>query len=499
MNIEAAYKSAQVFQLEEPTPLVREAPAGKPYPVEALGPLHGVVHAIHDKTQAPIAIAAQSVLSVAALATQDLADTETLHGTAPTSLFFLTIAESGERKSTCDRIAMAPVEEFEQELAQDRDDELIKHQNRRDAWEAERRKILGSGKGAKGKSRLEIEVDLNALGPEPKPPLFASIVSPDPTLEGLTKNLDGLRASLGLFTDEGGSFFGGHAMSSENRLKTVAGLSSFWDGKSVTRWRAGDGVKSYSGRRLSGHIQAQPVVAAEVLSDPVANGQGFLARFLTSQPESAIGTRTREQYDPQSDIEIKAFQKRIAELLRSALPLREGTRNELAPPILNLSAGARAILQSFSKEVELAQARGRELDATRPFASKAAEHAARLAAVLTLFSGVLEVSYQTMADATTLVSFYIDETVRIADTAKVSREALLAEKLRVWLIEKWAETHISVADVSQYGPNNIREAALARKLLRLLASEGWLHPCEGGAIVSGKRRKEAWIVHGRNA
>jgi len=98
---------------EGPQPLVRETPKGQPYPVDALGPLKRVVEAVHDKTQAPIAIAAQSALSVASLAVQGFADVQTLGGYAPCSLFCLTIAQSGERKSGCDKLLMQGVREYE--------------------------------------------------------------------------------------------------------------------------------------------------------------------------------------------------------------------------------------------------------------------------------------------------------------------------------------------------------------------------------------------------
>ena len=84
---------------EGPQPLVRHIARGADYPVEALGDLRRAVEAVRAKTQAPVAIAAQSALSVASLAVQGFADVETLGGYAPLSLFCLTVAESGERKS----------------------------------------------------------------------------------------------------------------------------------------------------------------------------------------------------------------------------------------------------------------------------------------------------------------------------------------------------------------------------------------------------------------
>ena len=84
----------------QPQPLLREIPLGAPYPVHALGPLQSAVEAVQAWTQAPVAIPAQSALAVAALALQGHANVETLGGFRPLTLYCLTIAASGERKSS---------------------------------------------------------------------------------------------------------------------------------------------------------------------------------------------------------------------------------------------------------------------------------------------------------------------------------------------------------------------------------------------------------------
>lgn len=485
-----AHARAETFAPAEPTPLMREIPPGGPYPVHALGPLRAVAEAFHDMTQAPPAIGAQSALGVAALATQGLADAETLHGSAPASLFLLTVAQSGERKSACDRLAMKPVRDFEAELAENREREIDAHRDALDVWRKRREAVLRTA----ADDPITARADLAALGPEPVGPLFASIVSDAPTLEGVTKHMGELRPSLGIFTDEGGAFIGGHGMNPDNRLKTVAGLSALWDGSPVSRWRAQDGVARFTGRRLSLHIMAQPVAAAGLLADPVANGQGFLARFLMAEPPSAIGTRLRVGHAPGSAAALAAFSARVAALLRHPLPLAEGRRNELAPPVLPLSPDARAVLQDFALAVEAAQAKGGEFEGVRPFASKAAEHAARIAAVLTLFENpdAGAVTGETIADAVTLATFYANEAARLSDAATVSAETAEAEKLRRWLLENWGEPFISASDAAQRGP--FKETDRARKALATLQRHGWAEPVVGGAEVLGKRRREAWRI-----
>ena len=99
--------------MEAPQPLVREIAEPEPFPMSALGPLREAAEAARDCTQCPPALAAQSTLAVASLAAQGLHDVETLSGQAVLSMFLMTVAKSGERKSSTDKLLMRPVAAFE--------------------------------------------------------------------------------------------------------------------------------------------------------------------------------------------------------------------------------------------------------------------------------------------------------------------------------------------------------------------------------------------------
>src|SRR5256885_690549 len=57
-------------ELEEPLPLRRPLPEAEPFPIRGLGILRDAAEAIHDLTQAPMAICGQSILAVASLVVQ---------------------------------------------------------------------------------------------------------------------------------------------------------------------------------------------------------------------------------------------------------------------------------------------------------------------------------------------------------------------------------------------------------------------------------------------
>jgi hypothetical protein len=105
----------------EPLPLAAPVSKARPYPIGSLGPvLGGPARSIAEKCQCAPALAGQSVLAVASLAAQRLADIRLPFGqTRPLSLFFVTVAGSGERKSTADNEALIPVRMHEKNLKHD--------------------------------------------------------------------------------------------------------------------------------------------------------------------------------------------------------------------------------------------------------------------------------------------------------------------------------------------------------------------------------------------
>ena len=138
------------FTPEGPQPLVREIAPGAAYPVQSLGPLRAAVEAVQGATQAPVAIPAQSALAVASLAVQAFADVETLGGTRPVSLYALTVARSGERKSACDAPLLTSLRDHEREQAKAQRDAMQSWENAFALWKGEKDRILSAAKKGKG-------------------------------------------------------------------------------------------------------------------------------------------------------------------------------------------------------------------------------------------------------------------------------------------------------------------------------------------------------------
>jgi Protein of unknown function (DUF3987) len=481
------------YKPEGPQPLLRALTAGQCYPVEALGPLRDAVFAVQGITQAPVAIPAASALAVASLAVMAHADVQTLNGTRPLALYALTIAASGERKSSCDAPLMAGLREHERAEAAAQRIDLESWQNTHALWKGDRDRILGEAK--KPGKKADAKLDLEFLGPEPAPPPSADRTVTEPTFEGLTRLFATGQPALGIFSDEGGQFLGGFAMSSENRQKTLAALNDLWQGNPIRRTRQGDGSTTLYGRRLAVHLMVQPGVARVFMADPMADDTGFLARFLTCEPPSTIGTRFQE-LTRRDDTATHLFSIRLRDVLSVPMPMDPMTR-ELTPRVLHLSHGARVILGAFSDAMERAQADGGDLAHVQGHASKAAEQAARIAGVLTLWGNLdaLEVTPEVMAHGITLAQYYLGEAARLADAATISADIGRAEKLRQWLIRTWRHPEILPSEIVQNAPiRALRERQTARKAVAMLVEAGWLVPLDQGTTVRGASRKEAFLI-----
>jgi hypothetical protein len=490
---------AEDVRREPPRPLMRELPAADPFPIDALGNvLAPAARAIHDRVQAPLAIGAQSALGAAALAVQGHADVVLPIGpgqSRPLSCYLITIALSGERKSACDTEAMWPIRRRETALRAQHDIDYVRYIDDRAAWDEARKRATKTTKG----DRATIRATLDALGPEPVPPLVPMLTCPEPTYEGMCRLLRVGHPSIGIFAAEGGQFIGGHGMKEEARLLTAAGLSAVWDGDSIRRVRVGDGITILPGRRVSMHLMAQPTVADIWLRDRLLADQGLLSRLLISAPDSAMGTRVRREGSAEANRAMERYGARLLSILEAPLPFVTDKPNELQPRRLTLSPAARRVWDGFADHVETMLGSDGELRAISGIANKLPEHAARLAGVLTLVHNIDagEIAAAEMAAGILLAQHYAAEALRLHGGSQVSTELRIAQQALDWLLRQWGEPAISLPDLYQRGPGVIRDAAAARNVVGILEDAGWLTRIPEGAVVNGVPRREAWrIVRG---
>ena len=477
----------------EPQPLRRELPPADPYPIEALGSvLAPPAIKTHEVIQSPESICGQSFLATATLAVQGFADLEIDGRPSPLSNNFVTIAESGERKTATDAVALAPVNKRQKDLYIKYSSHIDDYEAEMSAWKKAKEEALSS---KNNKTRDEKKKALMDLGPEPKGPINPILTVEEPTYEGLVKSLAVGQPSVGIFSDEGGRFLGGHGMNQENQLKTAAGISKFWDGSPITRIRVGDGSFVLYGRRVSLHLMIQPAVSNLLFGNSLLASQGFLSRLLPARPESTIGGREYKGVSINETLELKKYFGTMMQILETQLPLAEGTQNELEPRKISMSAKAKNTWISFHNHIEKLCREGRELFPIRGLATKAAEHAARIAGTLSLVENLnaVEISDSNIQFGITIVEFHLGEALRLFNSSADNPDLILAEQLLAWARLQGGPVY--ARKIYQYGPNAIREKATAMRIIHILVDHGWFRPIIGGAEIDGKKRNIAYEVH----
>ncbi|MBW4057080.1 MAG: DUF3987 domain-containing protein, partial [Proteobacteria bacterium] len=475
----------------EPLPLTRPMQPNEPFPVDALPPvMNAAVLRVHEVVQAPLDMICQSFLAAATLAVQPYANVLIDGRCFPLSNNFVAVGESGERKSATDRLATGPIKERQRRESEIYHQGKQAHEASCVAWQKGRKDAL------KEKVKEVIEALLKQLGDEP------SYVQPfyifeEPSFEGIERAYAEGRYTLGLFSDEGGRFLGGYAMSKDNMTKTVTGLSKLWDGDPIDRVRGGDGLSVLYGRRFSMNLMIQPILCGQLFGNSMMTGQGFLSRCLCSYPASTIGWRPYKAHDLSDDPAIVAYNAAINGILDKPLPLNERPDMGLKPVTITIARDAKETWIAFADHIEVLQREGGDLNPIKGFASKAAEHAARIAGVLTLFETLdaTEISADAMNGGIVIVQYYIGEALRLFHSASDDQELINAQKVFDWGMQQEGQI-IALAELYRNGPNAIRSKKTATHMMDILVEHHRAERIEGGAIVNGNPRRDAWLLRG---
>lgn len=487
---EAASTESQEWP--ELMPLVA-ATTSEPYPLDALpGVIGEAVREAVGFVQCPDALAACSALSAVSLVSQGLADVQRSEGlSGPSSLFVLAIAESGERKTTCDGHFLSAVREWEANQQEVAKPELAKHSAAIKAWEARREGLLSKIKEHSRKNHPSDD-DERALqdleGDKPDAPQVPRLLYGDATPEALAWKLASGWPSAGVLSSEAGIVFGGHGMKADSVMRNLALLNVLWDGGSQRVDRKQSESFTLQGARLTMGLAVQPDTVRAFLeaTKGLARGTGFAARFLIAWPESTQGARPFKE-PPASWPSLSAFHRRIGTLLD--MPLTRSQDGLLSPSMLQLSAGAKAAWIDFHDSVEAELKPGGDMEQARDVASKAADNAARLAALFHVFehgpTGAIGENH--LLAGARIAAWHLYEARRFLGTLALPRAAVNAGKLEAWLLKRCRADRldsVSSREVRQSGPGAVRDPKAFDEAIAELAEAG-----RARLAMEGKRKR----------
>ncbi len=459
----------------------------EPYPLDALpATVRAAVIEVQGFTKAPLPMVALSAMSALSLAIQARADIGRATGlTGPCSLFGLVIADSGERKSTCDGKFTQAVREYETLQTEIAKPLLRQYHAAASAWEAKRGgikdKIRILAKDAK--PTRECEERLHDLeNHAPIKPAVPRLIYADATPEALTYGLYNNWPSAGVVSAEAGAVLGAHGMNSDSVMRNLATLNQLWDGNALTIDRRTSESYTVRGARLTIALQVQEATLRDFLkrSGTLARGTGFLARFLLAWPQSTQGYRVFTE-PPEHWPAMEAFNQRIAKILNWPLPL--DADNTLTPTLLTLSADAKAAWIVYHDAIEGELKNSGELFDVRDVAAKSADNAARIAALFHVFDtdpssqGSSQVRNQVSLDsingATRIAAWHLHESRRFFAEIAVPKTLKDAALLEGWLIDYCKRDNtflIPVAALQQTGPVSLRRKEAYDPVIQELAT-----------------------------
>jgi len=479
---------ARVIEWPEPEPLT-EPLESLPYPVEALPPLlRDAVTEAQAFVQAPMALVACSALSALSLAAQGLANVRRDHQlVGPISLYLLAVADSGERKTTCDAIFCPALRDWETGRRQEMSPKIAKLEAATAVFEAKKAGILEAIKHKRRRAQDTAgeERELEALvGHAPVPPLIPRLLYADATPEALAHALATGWPSGGVLSAEAGAVFGAHGMGQDTILRNLALLNVLWDGGEMAIDRRSKPSFVLRGRRLTFGLMVQPEALRGFLerAGTLPRGTGFIARFLIAWPGSTQGTRAYRPA-PEAMPQVALFEARIRELL--AQPLATDAHGCLTPAVLELSPLARAEWIRFHDEVECELGARGTFRGVRDVAAKAAENAARLAALFHVLehgaSGTI--ASEEIRAAACIVGWHLNEARRLLADLDTPPSLAAAIRLDSWLrneAQANGTDRVPAKRIYQYGPNCVRDSRDLRAALAILAERGRARMAEDG-------------------
>ena len=446
------------------------------FPIDALPGVmrNAVIEAVNfNQCPIPIAVAvALGALSASAQAHFDVCRDE--NQISPISLSLITIAESGERKTSTDKPFAKCFHEWEMNQRKDYSAELEIYKNQLKAYEIATKEV---GKGESNQDALYAAISELRV---PVKPIQRTILQDRVTIEKLISNLAGFPIAY-MNSNEAGALLGGYAFKTENFQSTITTLNQLWDGAPMKYDTKGGNLLLIPKPRVTVNLLLQESIYRNFSdgNDGLAFSTGGLSRFLVSQPESTIGSRPYKKA-PMGLPAIAEFNDLIRTFLSKPAVFEE---DMLQTKVLPLAPEAMEAWIAFHDQIERELGEAGEFYMIRGWGSKAPEQVARVAAnfQLAVSKDPQVVELDSVQRAIRVVSYYLNESLRLSTSSKSKDSARVLN----WLVKRakrLKERWVLRSQIQQYIHNDLRNAKKIDEALLALEDSGFIH-C---IVVEGK-------------
>ena len=357
----------------------------------------------------------------------------------PINLFLLIQQNSGERISSISRYFLKPLLEWERE------------QNER---------------------ALDTEQEFIQL----------RLIYEDSTHESLIVDLAAGRKSAALWSDEAALILGGTSMRENAAMGYLAVLNKAFHGDKIVHRRKQAESAELDGYRLSSCLMMQQKILTHLLNlgaksgVGLAEGTGFLTRFLFAEPKSIIGARKYQQA-PKTLPYMDEFKRRMEHHLNKPVP-----QDWNSIRTIKLNSDATILWVEEFNRIEKMSAPGSELQDYEGLTSKHGEHIARIAGMFCAFEEKDDQITEPVMSATIkLAQWHFHEAKRVTGSGIKNKELRNAIELKDWLINHFINNvsdHVTASRIVGYGPGSIRNAKDRDEALAILVKHGYVRTRE---------------------
>ncbi|MFV1478665.1 YfjI family protein [Serratia marcescens] len=449
----------------------------RPYPVQSFPPvIRNVIQSLHNNSQIPMELIGNVVLATISLTCQSLIEVIQPHTNMaePCSLYLMTIAESGEGKTTINKQVMKPCYEFASDLIQQYEQKLIDYKRKYKTWKIRQQALEGNLRQAirKGYAGEDEEQAINKHAEnEPQRLSRPNFIYEDTTLKALVEGLSE-HPEAGFISDEAITFF-------RSYLKNTPGLlNKAWDGE-MFDFRRADGEIYQITPCLTFSLMSQPGVFMDYINKHgvAARASGFMSRFLFSWVESSIGTRRGNRPTIAAEYDLETFHERVIELL--ALNKTPHPDSATQKKKLSLSPEAFAIWRKHRTETERKISPQNEWEHIRDIASKASSNTLRIAALLQYFyqDSSEEIQPYIVECANEIMNWYLNQASQLfypmSERFQFEQDV---RELYSWIMSRISQNDgyaILKNDLEKYGPHRLRRTERLTPVLNQLISQGY--------------------------
>lgn len=423
---------------------------------------------IEERTQAPIPLIASSVISAISLSCQSLIDVninESLKG--PVSLFLFVIANSGERKTSVDRMVMQPFYQHDEISLRQFDVCKKSHAVELLIWQEKEKAILGviKKKTAKGQpTELESQRLRELQIEKPILPKCNRLIYNNATPEALQSAMYNHSPNIGLIADEGANILDRQVM------KDLSFMNSMWDGVSfhIERKTTQSFTIEDSRITLSMMVQKKPFDLYLKRQGEKARGSGFFARCLPVFIDEKLTTQGERFIKPYLNEPryLNYFYQRISDLLNQYNADKKCDKRI----ILSLEPEAQYEWNKIYNDIESSIHPDGKYANMNDFASKLPNNVARLSALLSYFTeGDCAIRKEYVESAWLLCEWYMEQAINLFSHEGGYYEALLLS----WLDMDYERSNtncIKFNDIRRFGPNALRKGELLNIVVNNLES-----------------------------